>query len=532
MKYFSFKRYKFSTVLKNVGTIRSNFLKVLKIADVRKIYKNTNIEKINIPKLSRFKIQPFIPKAKSFSFLNNKYFLVHFPLSIIFFSFLYFLIPTFYNYDKSELEKVICNNKKIKCIIKGNINYIFYPTPRIKIRELTIKNDSNTKTLAFIKEAHVKLSIKNLLAKEQHKFVQINLKNFDINLNFKDIKEYNNIFKSNADFLPINFLGGNIILFDGKDYIATVSDAVLNTIIRKDSINQKLKGNFINDNLYINLQNKKIDGKKTSDLIIKMSGLNLLIKANYFNSTEKKDLISGNAFIKKDKNKISAIFDYIDNEFIINKSNINNTFIDGKANGKITLFPYFNFNLDVNLNSINFTKLYNYFLSLNKNEVFKINNKINGNLNLSSDKIYSSYNLFNSFESRLKFKNSSLKIEQLLLNMGKLGAADFIGKVEKGKKYNNFKFESNVFVDNQKKFLSKFGIYKKEKIPESIFISGNLDLDNKKMSFYEITGEKKLPNDDINYIEREFNNIMLEDEFTTLFYFPKFKEFVKLVSSE
>ena len=132
----------------------------------------------------------------------------------------------------------------------------------------------------------------------------------------------------------------------------------------------------------------------------------------------------------------------------------------------------------------------------------------------------------------MKFKNSSLMIEQLLLNMGKLGAADFLGKVEKGKKYNNFKFESNVFVDNQKKFLSKFGIYDKEKIPESLFISGNFDLDNKKMSFYEITGEKKLSNEDVNYVEREFNNIMLEDEFATLFYFPKFKEFIKLVTSE
>ena len=51
------------------------------------------------------------------------------------------------------------------------------------------------------------------------------------------------------------------------------------------------------------------------------------------------------------------------------------------------------------------------------------------------------------------------------------------------KKLHNFKFESNVFVDNEKKFLSKFGIYKKKKIHLSLFISGNFDLDNIKNDF-------------------------------------------------
>ena len=39
-----------------------------------------------------------------------------------------------------------------------------------------------------------------------------------------------------------------------------------------------------------------------------------------------------------------------------------------------------------------------------------------------------------------------------------------LGTINNDKKFTNFKFESNIFVDNQKKFLSKFGIYNKLKI--------------------------------------------------------------------
>ena len=209
--------------------------------------------------------------------------------------------------------------------------------------------------------------------------------------------------------------------------------------------------------------------------------------------------------------------------------------MEGKLMGNITFLPYFNFNLDLDLNSINFTKLYNSFLSLDENKqksLFKINQKINGKLNFSTNKIYSSYNLVKSFESRLKFNNGNITIEQFLFNLGKLGAADILGAINNEKEFTNFKYEGNVFMDNQKKFLSKFGVYKKKNIPYNIYISRNFDLQNIKTSFYEISGKEKFANEDIDFIEQEFNDIMLEDNYTKLFRFPKFKEFIKSVTSE
>ena len=139
--------------------------------------------------------------------------------------------------------------------------------------------------------------------------------------------------------------------------------------------------------------------------------------------------------------------------------------------------------------------------------------------------------MLKSFESRVKFYNGNVKIEQLLISLGKLGAADILGTLHNDEKNSNLKFESNIFVDNQKKFLSKFGIYNKKNISPHLFVSGNFDLKNLRGSFYEISDDKKLSSEDINYIEKEFNNLMFEDGYKSLFHFPNFKEFIKSVTS-
>jgi len=381
----------------------------------------------------------------------------------------------------------------------------------------------------------IKLSIKNLLTKEKHKFKKIELDNFEINFDLKNFKKYKNIFEKKINLIPAVFTKGRIVFFDGKDYVATINDTNLNLILEGYSKEAVLKGKFLNDDIYISLDSKKIDGKPSTDIILKMSGLNFLTKANFYNYEKDKDAIHGNILIRKDKYRFTGFFGYKDNEITISKSNLRNIFLDGKLEGKIKLLPFFNFNLDLSLNSLNFTKLYNNFLALDEKDqkkLFKINKKINGKLTLSSEKIYSSYNLVKSFESRIKFSNGNIFVEQCLFNLGKLGAADISGAINNDKKFTNFKYESNIFVDNQKKFLSKFGIYNKQNIPSSLFVSGHFDLKNIRSSFYEISDDEKLSNDDVNFIEKEFNDFMLADGYENLFRFPKFKEFIKSITSE
>ena len=543
MKYINIKRFKFSTILKNLNTIVNNFLKIFnfidfKKYDVRKISKYLDIKRLDFTLVSKyFNLRTYnFGSIRKVKFLNSKFLLFHLPASIVFFGLLYLIIPSFYNYEKSRFEKVICNNQKIKCSIKGDVSYSFYPTPRIKIKNLIV-NDllEKKKDIIKVENATIKLSFKNLLAKEKHKYKTILLNQYEINLDLKKIKKYKNFFKKTTNLKPIFFTKGQIIFFNGDDYVATINNADINIEFLKHSIDTILKGKFLGDDLYISLNSKKDENKMFTDIILKMSHINFLTKANITHSGGDKNITSGNILIKKDKNRITAVFDYKDNELLIKKSNVRNAFLDGKLEGKINFLPYFDFDLDLNLASLNFTKLYNYFLSLDKDsqkKLFNINNKINGKLNFSSDKIYSSYNLSKSFESRIKFYNGNISIEQFLLNFGKLGAADILGTVQNDEKFTNFKFESNIFIDNKKKFLSKFGVYNRKNIHSNLFISGNFDLKNIRISFYEISNGEKNNTEHINFIEEEFNDLILENGYEKLFHFPTFKEFIKSITSE
>ena len=523
-------KYIFSGINKSIKFIIYDFLKIYKLIDPRrldfkKVYKYLDIRRYDFYRIN-----------KKINLTNYKYVPIYFVVFVIFMGFVYVVIPKFYSYDNSKIAKTVCINQNVECLIKGKVYYSFYPTPRIKIKDLIINDLFEKKdTLVTVKNTVIKLSIKNLLAKEKHKFKKIKFNNFEINLNSKNFKEYKNIFIKKINLIPITFAKGQIIFFDGKNYVATINNANLYLKFMQDSIDAKLKGKFLNDDIYVNLNSKVVDSQSFTDIILKMSNINFLTKVNFINSEKDKNIRNGNLLIKKGKNRITAVFDYKDYELVINKSNLRNTFLDGKLEGKITFLPYFNFNLDINLNSINFTKLYNYLLALDakkQKNLFKINNKINGKFSLSSDKIYSSYNLVKSIESRVKFNNGNILIEQFLINLGKLGASDLLGTINNDKKFTNFRFESNIFIDNQKKFLSKFGIFNKKNLPSNFFVSGNFDLENLRASFYEVSGSEKLSNDDINFIEQEFNDFMLEDGLESLFLFPKFKEFIKSITSE
>lgn len=85
MKYFNFKRNKFSTIFKSIKLRRYNF---------SKIYKNFNIK-----------------AYKDFDIKAYKHLPAYFAGSIIIVFFIYLSIPKFFNYDKSNIENLCKKNK-------------------------------------------------------------------------------------------------------------------------------------------------------------------------------------------------------------------------------------------------------------------------------------------------------------------------------------------------------------------------------------------------------------------------------------
>ena len=174
-------------------------------------------------------------------------------------------------------------------------------------------------------------------------------------------------------------------------------------------------------------------------------------------------------------------------------------------------------------------------MTLNNKErekLFIINDKFNGELNLSVNKIYSKHTFINNLESQIKFINGDILVERLLLNLKKLGAADVTGIIKNDEKFTIFKFENNIFLDNLKTFYNRFGIHNKEKNPYNLFLSGYLDLEKFILHLDEITGDKIFEEEDILFFVKEFNDIVLFENFKSFFSFAKLKTFVRSITEE
>ena len=201
-------KYIFSGIIKSIKFIIYDFLKIYKLIDPRRLDFKTVYKYLDIRRYDFYRIN------KKINLTNYKYVPIYFVVFVIFMGFVYVVIPKFYSYDKSKIAKTVCNNQNVECLIKGKVYYSFYPTPRIKIKDLIINDFFEKKdTLMTVKNTVIKLSVKNLLAKEKHKFKKIKFNNFEINLNSKNFKKYKNIFIKKINLIPITFAKGQIIFF-------------------------------------------------------------------------------------------------------------------------------------------------------------------------------------------------------------------------------------------------------------------------------------------------------------------------------
>ena len=541
MKYFNFKRYNFYKFYKYFNFKAYNFSKVYKYFDFKgynfsKVYKYLDFRRYNFYKIYKyldFRRYNFSKITKLISFKRYKQIPIYFFSFIILSIFIYLAAPIFYNYEKTSVENILCKDLNVKCSIKGKINYSFFPSPRIKVNNLNLSSLKEKSTnIGKVENVEIKISVYNLLNKKKFNFTSINLKNAKFDFDLNNFKQYTKILKNDSYSYPVILKKSEINFLDKKQFVASIKNINLKYKNKKNKDKISLKGKFLGDSINIKFENNKSNKEMSKKFVLKLAKSNLYAKVDIPNSNlNNSDTVSGSILFKQNKNRVTTMFDYKNNEIKLKSGNLRNTFLDGKLSGNIKFLPFFDFNLDVNLNGLNFNKFYSFFVSLNPKDVFKLNKKINGKLNLSTNKVYSKYNLINSFESRFKFINGNITVEQLLLNMGKIGAADVTGVIKNDKKFAKFVFENNIFIDNLKRFYSKFGIYNKEKTSSSLFINGSFDLENLNLRFQEISNEEKLANDDVVYIEREFNDIMLTDGYVSLFDFVKLKEFIQQVVS-
>ena len=121
-------------------------------------------------------------------------------------------------------------------------------------------------------------------------------------------------------------------------------------------------------------------------------------------------------------------------------------------------------------------------------------------------------------------------INKILLNLGKIGGTDISGTIDYDKGFGSFVFKQNVFIDNLKHFHNRFSIKgKNEEASKSAFISGDLNLASFKIKFSEISSDVELKKEEIEFIQKNFDLILLDNGFVSLFNFIKLRELLNLV---
>jgi len=481
---------------------------------------------LNFLKYIKYKVNRLIklytksPKIKNYVAYSSAFILLNI--------FIYISIPFFFNYNKSSINKY-CSALEIQCLVDGKIKYTFFPSPRLKLNNLIIL-DSDKKKLLYAKNVAIKININGLTKQNEFKFTKVETKNSEINFYFNDLNRYKKIVNK-IDFAnPFVFKKGSINFFDHNQKIITT---IRDTNIKGKNLNDIiLKGVFLNDEIQINYKKNETNNKS---LVLKLVQSKILAKVNIFEQKEEEKNMKGDVLFKKDKNRVRSVFTYENDKIVFKNADIRNEFLNGKLMGYIKFLPFFDFDLDLDLKGFNFKRLYTYLGKMKKEEfskLFKINYKINGTINLNTNKIYSKHDLINSFESYIKFSNGNIIVEKLLFNLGKLGAADVTGIIKTDEKYTNFKFENNIYLDSEKYFRRKFSIFDKQKISNNLFTSGTLDLANFNMRFDEIIADIKFKDEEITYIEKEFNYYMLDDGVVSFFNFKKLKEFIKSAISD
>ena len=535
MNYLNFKRNKFYTFLKNklYTSLRKINLKQYNINNLKKYLNLKSLKLDKVYKLVNIKSYNWTPIYKFFKVKSRKKIFIYTFGSIVFSTIVYLNIPIFYNYNNSNFENQICEKSKIKCSIIGKISYRAFPSPRLKFKDFVIK-DSKNNIIGKFKNLESNISILNLVNKKKFLIQKLKLQKYEIDIELNNLKKYEDFFTKKINLKKINLNNGTINFIDNKKLITKISNT--NFKYKKNSKNYKifLKGNFIGDEVNFTFENN--DNSKPSKVMrFKLINMGLSSKVEINNGNFKSGIYDNNFFFKKGKERLNAIFDYKKSEIKIKKSSLRSSLFDGNLNGDISFLPHFKFDLNFDLNTVNFNKIHSFLVDLSPNDrktLYKINEKINGQATISVDKIFSKRTLINSLESQVDFVNGDILINKALFNLGKLGAADLNGIIKNGENFTNFKFENNIYVDNLKNFYNKFGIYNKKKVPYSLSSAGSFDLKNLVLHLSEISDTNNFTEESILYYEKEFNNIILENGYESLFNFGKLKEFIKSTTPE
>ncbi len=460
---------------------------------------------------------------KFFKTIHNKYtkffkfifFLKH--LFIVFFisitSFL--LIPIFFDYDKrtNSINKYLINNYNLNIKKHKRIKYKAFPLPHLKFED----------NLIGIEESPIDLEVKNLKIfpkifsiynYDNFQIDKIILKNSEAKLTPKNTKYFiaqifNKRKKFFLDNLNIKFTEKNKIIIEVENILYS-NYGYNKDIIKGKIFDKKFKTNIKNNSNNINFK-------------LLNSGINIDIN---FDENQKETLTSGTFKSRILNTNFKFNFFNDDKIFKIYKSYFRSKNLSFKNEILITLNPFLDINSKINIDEIN-------------SQIFKV---INFNKIIKSKHFIKKINSKNEINFKPKkfhkylVDEASLNIELIygrLIYTKKFSISESLfecfGDVNFLEEYPILSFNCSVLSKNKQKLFKKFSIKSKSEDKSlQINVVGNLNILNKKINFKEIliNGNNKVVKEDLIFFKKNFESIMLTDNFYESFNKRKIKKFI------
>ena len=438
----------------------------------------------------------------------------------------YYLIkPYFYNYNlnKKLIEKEINNDFKVNLNINGEISYSFLPSPRLKINKISLDFE-NKNNKVFLEELNILFSPFNNYNLNNLNFKKLIISNEEIEIYPEDFKNYFMYLTKNKK-KEVIIKNSTLFFLDEQN-----NKVFFRNLNYKEKFNKNLhtidvKTIFSENDFKIKFKNI-INGEKNLDIKIPKidSSINIV-----FDSSSNLNNLKGKSKIKLSDNILVLNFEGKE-KYKIYKSFLRNKFINSKLEGNISLADEPTFSLKLDINQINFRKLLLNFFPDEKKINFLdsgISKKVNGNINMYLKNTNSFIGRINDFSMQLIFENGDLRIQNgsaILPNNSKVNFNLFFTD-NSNDPYLDFNI--NFYSENTKKFLRKFNIYESNEKEILILFQGKINLLSNKIKFKNIILNKreKLDRKDIITLEKNFNQIVLDDGIFGITDFFKLKKF-------
>ena len=366
-------------------------------------------------------------------------------IASISFSTIFLLTPKIFDYQKKVvyLEKNLLKEYNIQVKNYSTIKYKIFPKPHLDIfnSELEINNsivgrNSNIKIFLNLRQFY---NFQNI------NINKIAIKNSNLFLEFKDMEEFVKYIKNVKSEIYIK--NSNRQLIDNKVKLINLNHITFNN---RNKNNLLFKGKFLNKKFILNFKNKNNDKKA----IFRFPEIGLRSEVN-FNEASNSDRLKGKMKLEILKNKFKFSFKK-DKNFKIFDSYFKNSIVQTSYDGTVNFNPYFYFNFILNSKYLNFSKLLKN-IDLSKENLFKVNKKLNGFIKFKLEKNSLTSQLIKSADISLNFKNGEIKLYKSYVNFDE-GSIEGNGFYSENEGYKKLKFSLILKIIQSKKILKKIGI--------------------------------------------------------------------------